>query len=110
MSSEQAQEHGPNSEFPGQSRDSLSSLAHKCRDKLKQLEETFEEVSPEQEEKAAAVHNARGRFNVWGQNMGALRPTSSKSSLDWRLRKAERMNEAIRSSLRNITDAGDQGT
>ncbi|KAK0742159.1 hypothetical protein B0T21DRAFT_306590 [Apiosordaria backusii] len=87
------------SAFPEPSlEESLSGLAKQCLEGLDRLEEAL----PEDHPNAVATHNARGRFNIWGLNMGAFRNSSSKASIDWRLRKAPTMRKVIYGTLKDL--------
>lgn len=50
-----------------------------------------------------AIDDARGRFNVWAANLGALQPPHSLKSLDFRLRDAELMRESVLSGLNRLS-------
>ena len=88
---------------------SISHVAEQCKAHIDQLSDSASSTLPDDDGKLAAVHNARGRFNVWASDMRALKPAVSRSSLDWRLRKAGQMEEAVRSALLNMSKAANRG-
>ncbi|KAK4193990.1 hypothetical protein QBC40DRAFT_260458 [Triangularia verruculosa] len=51
-----------------------------------------------------AARNAYGRFKIWGLNLGAFRDPSSKSSINWRLRKATTLRAFIQDTLQELED------
>lgn len=50
-----------------------------------------------------AIDDARGRFNVWAANLGALQPPQSLKSLDFRLKDAELMRTSVISGLERLS-------
>ncbi|KAK2045201.1 hypothetical protein LZ31DRAFT_553491 [Colletotrichum somersetense] len=81
----------------------ISSLAHSCRAAFSKLcqdlpSTEYNGLEPEATDQA-------GRFNVWAFNIGALQRPQSLSSLDSRLKKAERMKNNVVSGLQRLEDA-----
>ncbi|KAF3804199.1 hypothetical protein GCG54_00000549, partial [Colletotrichum gloeosporioides] len=85
---------------------SISNLANRCR---KALQELYTLVKGQDEDlTTSTLYNVNGRFNVWGSNLAAFRRKDSVASLDWRLRKAEQMTEAVKTTLEEIIQASEE--
>lgn len=57
-----------------------------------------------------AIDDARGRFNVWAANLGALQPPNSPKSLDFRLKDAELMRSSVVSGLERLSSVQTRST
>lgn len=86
----------------------LTALAKDCKQKLETLNESIKNQHNESDE--ASIHNILGRFKVWGSNLGAFANATSKSSIDYRLRKAPKMTGLVHSSLMRLYEAAEHGT
>lgn len=56
-----------------------------------------------------AVYNAVGRLSIWGKNLGAFRRADSRSSIDWRLCKAEKMRTRVQDILDELSRNAGRG-
>lgn len=57
-----------------------------------------------------AIDDARGRFNVWAANVGALQPPHSLKSLDFRLKDADLMRKSVISGLERLSGVQTKST
>ncbi|EFQ26818.1 uncharacterized protein GLRG_02638 [Colletotrichum graminicola M1.001] len=80
----------------------ISSLAHSCRTAFAKLCQDLLLPSNEYHGLEPEATDQAGRFNVWALNIGALQRPQSSSSLDSRLKKAERMKNNVVSGLQRL--------
>jgi hypothetical protein len=78
----------------------ISSLAHDCDAALTRLCQDLP-ASPYHDLENDAADEA-GRFKIWAANIGALQDYKSSSSLDSRLRTADRMKDSVLSGLSRL--------
>jgi hypothetical protein len=84
---------------------SVSRLADRCQEKLQTLyRDLSDNDNAEKSANATAVYNAIGRLSVWGSNLGAFKRADSRSSIDWRLRKAEKMRVRTQAVLNELSE------
>ncbi|OHW97580.1 hypothetical protein CSPAE12_03633 [Colletotrichum incanum] len=81
----------------------ISALAHNCDAAFEKLCQDlpateYHGLEPEATDEA-------GRFKIWASNVGAFQRPQSSSSLDSRLKKAERMRNSVASGLKRLEDA-----
>lgn len=89
----------------------ISSLASQCSHGFTNLTAEADRVveSNRGDDLEEAIHDARGRFNVWAANLGALQLPHSSRSLDSRLRDAALMRSSITSGLERLADVQTRG-
>ncbi|KAK1596935.1 uncharacterized protein LY79DRAFT_600893 [Colletotrichum navitas] len=80
----------------------ISSLAHSCHAAFSKLCQDLLLPSNEYHGLEPEATDQAGRFNVWALNIGALQSPQSSSSLDSRLKKAERMRTNVVSGLQRL--------
>ncbi|KAK2003846.1 hypothetical protein LX36DRAFT_565467 [Colletotrichum falcatum] len=81
----------------------ISSLAHSCHAAFSKLCQDL--LSTEYRGSEPEATDQAGRFNVWALNIGALQRPQSSSSLDSRLKRAERMKNNVVSGLQRLENA-----
>ena len=80
---------------------SISALAKSCDRKLIDVIDRINEKSPHAS-KYGTINESLGRLRVWANNLGAYQNPAASSSLDYRLRSAQDMREAIVDELGTI--------
>lgn len=85
----------------------ISSLAHACRRDLDSLCHILPSTQYRELENVAI--DELGRFKIWAANLGALQDSQSASSLDSRLRDAERMRTNVQSGIERLKDVVSTG-
>lgn len=51
------------------------------------------------------VKDERGRFKIWGENIGAFQPISTRSSLEYRLQDASQTRRHVLRILENLQES-----
>ena len=87
-----------------QATSNLSAITGKCQVGIKKLLEatTNEENGLDDLVHARDVQQMQDRFNQWAGNLGALQPSESALSLEYRLREAPLIRQSMMSSLDDL--------
>lgn len=84
--------------------ETIWAYASKCISEFSRCVATSHDVEQE------AIIDARGRFNVWAANLGALQPPHSLKSLDARLKEADLMRTSVMSGLERLAGVQTRST
>lgn len=87
---------------------SIFSLARACDDILSDILGSIQ--ATQYAHRWDTFDESLGRLRVWAGNLGAYRNPSSASSLDYRLRSADEIREALEDELTNIRDWSTKGS
>jgi hypothetical protein len=85
----------------------IASRAKKCVDLFNSLGDIFRQPDHQSLYGASEseIIDGLGRFKIWAGNLGALQSFASKSSLDYRLREAPRIEAQIIDILNDLADS-----
>lgn len=78
---------------------SISALTKSCDRRLLNAIHCLDDKSPHANKYDTLLNESLGRLRVWANNLGAYQHPAASSSLDYRLRAAQDMREAILDEL-----------
>lgn len=84
---------------------SLSELYRDCEASFTDLKKSLEDHRQEKDDYQSRVLNQYERFQIWAGNIGARQVSTSKISLDWRVREAPKIQHQIGELLGDLRSA-----